>query len=352
VSVNPESLARGGLARIDELCRAQLDTHVFRRELRPLFERSLGFDGYCVNVTDPRTLVITSSVGDGLETASARRLFALERAGRDFNLLRELAVGPKCAASLSETTSGRVERSRRMRDIFLPLGYGDELRAALRVDGRCWGHLHLFRARGGRFDARDVAAVSRLTPRIAAALRDAVRRSLTHVRVEFAPVVVNAARRPGTACDQATEHVRRELDEVPGATVPHVVHQVATHAGTLRASATATSRTMAIGVGRSGAIVEFRPLALARQAAVLVDGARPAAFEQLLFAAARLSPRELEVATALVNGASNDELARTLSIGLFTAKDHVRAVFAKLGVGSRAELCGLARGNPVSRAES
>jgi DNA-binding CsgD family transcriptional regulator len=350
VSVNTESLARGGLARIDELCRARLDTHGFRRELRPLLERSLGFDGYCVNVTDPRTLVITSSVGDGLETDAARRLFALERVGRDFNLLCELAVGSKAVASLSEATSGSVERSRRMRDIFLPLGYGDELRAALRVDGRCWGYLHLFRARGGRFAARDVAAVSRLASRLAAALRDGVRRSLTQAHVEFGPVVVHASRRAGTACDHATERVRRELDEVPGATVPHVVHQVASRAETTSDSASVT--TSSTGVGRSGVVLEFRTLELARTTAVLVDGARPAAFEQLLFYAARLSPRELEVATALVNGASNDELARTLSIRPFTAKDHVRAVFAKLGVGSRAELCGLGRGNRGPRVES
>jgi DNA-binding CsgD family transcriptional regulator len=75
-----------------------------------------------------------------------------------------------------------------------------------------------------------------------------------------------------------------------------------------------------------------------------VDGARAGAFERLLHAAARLSTREREVARALAGGASNEELARALSIRLYTAKDHVRAVFAKLGVSSRLELVAARRG--------
>jgi DNA-binding CsgD family transcriptional regulator len=339
VSERTESLARGGLARILELCRSGLDPFTFRRELRPVLERTLGFEGYCVNLADPETLVVTSSIGDGLGSEQAARLFALEREGRDLNLLRDLAVSASPVATLSDATSGRVERSRRMRELFRPLGYGDELRAALRVDGRCWGYLHLFRAQGGRFGAREVAAVSRLGPSMAAALRDGVRRGLTRTqpRSEFVPALVLATGRRRTACEGETERVRHELDDVPGATVPHVVHELARRGESRHAT----------GVARNGAALEFRPLAVAERPAVLVDVAKPAAFERLLFAAARLSPRELEVALELANGASNAELAHALSIGLFTAKDHVRAVFAKLGVASRAELLLLARGNGV-----
>ena len=50
-----------------------------------------------------------------------------------------------------------------------------------------------------------------------------------------------------------------------------------------------------------------------------------------------LTPREREVAGLLTRGASNQEIAQTL-ISRHTVKDHVKAVYAKLKVASRAEL--------------
>jgi DNA-binding CsgD family transcriptional regulator len=51
-----------------------------------------------------------------------------------------------------------------------------------------------------------------------------------------------------------------------------------------------------------------------------------------------LTPRESEVARLLTRGASNDEIARALWISRYTVKDHVKAIYAKLGVANRAEL--------------
>jgi DNA-binding CsgD family transcriptional regulator len=51
-----------------------------------------------------------------------------------------------------------------------------------------------------------------------------------------------------------------------------------------------------------------------------------------------LTPREREVAQLLTQGATNDDIARALWISRYTVKDHVKAVYAKLEVGGRAEL--------------
>jgi DNA-binding NarL/FixJ family response regulator len=56
----------------------------------------------------------------------------------------------------------------------------------------------------------------------------------------------------------------------------------------------------------------------------------------------RLSPRETEVYELLINGRSNHDIARALYISESTTKVHVRHIFEKLGVHSRAEAARMA----------
>ena|SRR5438132_3292909 len=50
-----------------------------------------------------------------------------------------------------------------------------------------------------------------------------------------------------------------------------------------------------------------------------------------------LTPREIEVLTAVGNGLSNKAAARQLGISPHTVKFHIESLFRKLGAGSRAE---------------
>jgi DNA-binding CsgD family transcriptional regulator len=52
----------------------------------------------------------------------------------------------------------------------------------------------------------------------------------------------------------------------------------------------------------------------------------------------RLSPRELEIARLIANGHTNRTIAVVLDISPWTVSAHVRRVFAKLDVGSRAAM--------------
>lgn len=51
-----------------------------------------------------------------------------------------------------------------------------------------------------------------------------------------------------------------------------------------------------------------------------------------------LSPRELQIARLVAAGDTNRAIASTLDISLWTVSTHMRRIFAKLGVGSRAEM--------------
>jgi DNA-binding CsgD family transcriptional regulator len=51
-----------------------------------------------------------------------------------------------------------------------------------------------------------------------------------------------------------------------------------------------------------------------------------------------LSPRELQIARMVAAGATNRSIAAALDISLWTVSTHLRRVFAKTGVASRAEM--------------
>jgi DNA-binding NarL/FixJ family response regulator len=60
-----------------------------------------------------------------------------------------------------------------------------------------------------------------------------------------------------------------------------------------------------------------------------------------------LTPREADVLELLQDGATNAQIAHTLSIGIETVRTHARNIYRKLGISSRRELARLARQEPV-----
>jgi DNA-binding NarL/FixJ family response regulator len=54
-----------------------------------------------------------------------------------------------------------------------------------------------------------------------------------------------------------------------------------------------------------------------------------------------LTPRERSVASAVLRGWSNVEVAKHLRMAPRTAANHLASIFRKLGIGSRAELAAL-----------
>jgi DNA-binding CsgD family transcriptional regulator len=59
-----------------------------------------------------------------------------------------------------------------------------------------------------------------------------------------------------------------------------------------------------------------------------------------------LSPRELQIARLVAGGATNQAIARTLDISTWTVSTHLRRIFAKLGVCTRAEMVAQLFGTP------
>lgn len=86
------------------------------------------------------------------------------------------------------------------------------------------------------------------------------------------------------------------------------------------------------------AAYEGQPTLAPEAAQALIDASAPRSPEPDY----DLTPREHEVLTLMVDGLSNAEIAEQLVIALSTVKFHVRSIFSKLEVTSRAEAIALA----------
>jgi DNA-binding CsgD family transcriptional regulator len=315
--------------KLRELALEGLDSRAFRQAARPILHRHLAFDAYCVNTCDPVTRAITSSVGDGLPPEQARRLFALERQGRDVNLLAGLGVTAPPVVTLSLATKRAPEKSERMRTIFAPMGFADELRAALTLGEHVWGYLHLFR-KGRTFDASDVRGIEAVAPLLALGLARATVLPRSTKQAPFVPELVAIDRQGAiVGASPAARELLRAFDLDGHQPVPHGVYAAkpGVKAGCFRAP--------------SGDWLAFRRFDLGGRAAILLDRATPDEVRRTTMLAFGLTARERQVAALVLEGLTNAQLAGELHIAVYTAKDHVKALLTKTGASTRSELARL-----------
>lgn len=72
--------------------------------------------------------------------------------------------------------------------------------------------------------------------------------------------------------------------------------------------------------------------------ALTIEPAKSAQLAPIIVTAHRLTVREQEITRAVARGLSNSEIAAQLFLSPHTVRDHLKAVFAKVGVASRGEL--------------
>lgn len=306
----------------------------------------------CWKLTDPQTLLWT---GFGLEDggtgtlATARwRFIDNELLEPDYGKDADLAGRRLPVSTLHRETHGEPERSPRYRLMHRTLGLGAELRAAFRSSGTCWGITALLRGENEPdFSAKEIAFMARIGAHLGHGLRDALLREQAAAGMP--------ARAPGVivlgqdgAVRSLTDQGRFWLDQFPpdreaGLELPAAVHAVARRAlagGSPGPAGPATARVRLT----SGQWLTIQAASLRGDdpghdsVAVTLAPASAAELEPLRLALYDLTPREREVVKLLIRGATIDDIARSLWISRYTVKDHVKAVYAKLHVASRAEL--------------
>ena len=344
----------------------------FALQAARVLARAVPFDGFCVLTMDPATHLPTGEiVQNGLPAAATARLTEIELSGADVNTFAALARADRHAAGLSAATDGDLDRSRRHRELRRPHGLGDELRAALVVDGTTWGALTLLRG-GQRSDF--AAADTALVAAVAAALADGLRRAtlteaVATTRAERGVgVLALAGDDTVLAVDPAAERWLAQLrDEHPTAADRHgaAVHgrdsglpAAAVHGGDngLPVAVTAVAcQARRIAAGQAADATTARARVRTAAGAWLVLHAStaagpdatttvvvgPAPMEEvapLVASAYGLSPRERAVTRLVARGLATTAIGVELHLSPWTVQDHLKAIFGKVGVRSRGEL--------------
>lgn len=325
--------------------RAEIeDTCATARSLPDLFAgaaaalaRAVPSDAYCLNSLDPGTLRETFAHHSFRPPPDLlARFFAIEAGGADVNAVAALAGDPFGAATLHGATGGDPARSARHRDVLAPLGLDRELRVVIRDRGVPWGVVNLFRGTGSPdFSTEEAAFVASLGRTLA----DGIRRTLlldaadasAEAPADTVPgVLVVDLARPDRPQHRSPVAARRlgQLDNADWH-VARVAQQA--HADGEPASMRVCSRN-----GR-WLTLHAEPYG-GTLVSVVVEPTRPAELARLVVEAYGLSAREREIVQLLARGLTNGEISRLLRLSGHTVGDHVKSVFAKLAVHSRAEL--------------
>ncbi len=295
--------------------------------------RAVPSDAYCLNSLDPGTLQETFALHSLRPTpAVLARFFAIEASEDNVNAVPVLAADPVGAATLHQATGGDPTRSARYRDVLVPLGLASELRVVIRDRGVPWGVVNLFRGGGfPDFSAEEAGFVASLGRSLAEGIRRTLLLDAVDAEPDAAPgvLVIDLARPDRTR--HRSPVAARWLSELDNADwhVARIAQQA--HAGGEMAAIRVCSRN-----GR-WLTLHAEPYE-DTLVSVVIEPTRPAELARLVVEAHGLSAREREIVQLLAHGHTNGEISRLLRLSSHTVGDHVKSIFAKLAVHSRAEL--------------
>lgn len=343
-SAGPAGAARAAITRLCAGGREPLD---LLREVAGTLRAVVPYAAAGWQLTDPATLLATGGFAQNVDPATHLRLIENELTGADFAPFPAVARSRAAVTTLTRATGGELRRSARHRTINTAAGWDDELRAVFRSGVTCWGQVCLARAAGEPpFSAQDAAFLAGITQQVGDGLR-------TGLLLDRARSVSAGSGGPGLvvlqddgSVDAVSDDARRWLADLPdeGLELPSVVYEVARRARLLadtgvsgppaRARVRSTSgRWLSVHGARLRPITAGSPTT-----GVIVEPASRSELAPLILQAFELTPRESEITGMLVRGLSTAEIASSLWLSPYTVRDHVKAIFGKLGVRSRPEL--------------
>ncbi|RVW08371.1 LuxR family transcriptional regulator [Prescottella agglutinans] len=330
------------------VCDAALgsaDVVEFRHAVLDAIRARIPYDVALIATVDPATLLPTSQTTIGVDPVPRR---AVETAARlehgpppYGDAIGKLARKPVGVETIRDALGEDLRRTLPYAEILEPLGMDDELRFVLRGrDGRCWGCGTVMRGPGRRFSREDVRLLAGAVRSIGDGLRLSLIRQAPRVLAEVpggpSVVILGSNDEVESATASALAYLDRISDESETRMVPALFA-----AERLRNSGAAAAVTRARTLDGEWVVIRAGKLdgrGTAGRVAVTLEPAGPGEIVSLLAAIHGLTAREAEVLDHILAGMTRVEVAHRLFVSPYTVQDHLKSIYAKIGVNSRQEL--------------
>jgi DNA-binding CsgD family transcriptional regulator len=341
------------MTRVDEkrqfsqLLHRPLDIGTFFDAVDRALARLVPFDSSCWLGLDPSTLLPTSHFTRESDAYDhLKQIAANEFLDEDVNKFSTLARAASPVGLLSEATGGTPARSKRFREVLAPHGFthGDELRAVFIEGDAVWGCVALHRQHGA-FTSSEAQLVADLGAIIGEGIHRAV--LLTALMTGPGPGLPGLILvRPDGSIESITPAAASFLAEIVDSTgrspgLPLVVASLVAKVrgtGPTEKGEGATARLPRKAGGWHllyASLLDGRPDG---RVGVMVYPEKVPELPPVVAAAHDLTSREREVTSLVLQGCSTQEISARLHVSPYTVQDHLKKVFAKVGVRSRREL--------------
>lgn len=335
---------------IAALAASGLDLNTLHAEGIRRIGRDVGTELTCWATLDPETLVISAMAsGDARIPSRYDPLLAdAEYSPDEPHTFASMARRDEALTRLSDLPRRERDRSARVRNVWRPLGVDQELRILFRSGGAYWGAAGMVRS-GGDFTDREVEYLTAVAPAIASATRVAVRSEVSSGATDghAAIVVLDRHGDVRSATPEALQW-RERLDEIEAGRFLMFMRVMAR--GALGSASGGFRARIRDGRGQ-WTLMRASTLVGADDDDQVAVSIEPALGEQLLgliLAAYDLSPRERDVCRQVIAGHPTSLIAAHLFVSTNTVQDHLKSVFAKVGVRSRGELVARLEPQPVT----
>ncbi len=334
------------LDAIERLASDRLSAQELLEQAAARIDRVVPTDGYFMAATDPgTTLCIGTGLVRHLPAEQCQPHWDYEFLVPDYLKYADIARSGHRVADIHDATGGRPQRSPRFKQYSAATGFRSEVRLAFTVDGAAWGLAQLNRLTA-RFTDDEKAWLDRAAASIARGLRLAmVAEPASSPAVARGPgvVLLDDGSRVVSATPEAVEWLD-ELDpellisDVGHLRLPFHAHGFATRVRAAHEDGEPQIRSRlrtrrGVWLLMHGAVLEGTG-----QVALIIEPAKSADVAPLIIEAYGLTDRELDITRAIARGLGTNEIAAELFLSPHTVRDHVKAVFEKVGVSSRGEL--------------
>ena len=348
-----DALHRSARNTLGRLARARMDNDVFCWEAAQVLRRAIGFDTWSWVLLDPGAGLPTRyTLTNPVIGHNPRRYFSLDLQSRAASPPPG-RTRPAKVSVLSAATGGALDRDPLWREMLGPGGLGDQLGAHLAADGVGWAYLGLYRDEGRAwFTPGDAAFVASVAPLLAARLRGGLRQttSASTDPAEAGTIIVDRDLKLVTATSHAWRWIARLGLETPSDAEPlpgFIYAILARLAHTTQPDQSAQVRLQA--ADGTWTLVRVAPLTgpqVDGGYAITLQTAPAAELTHVLMPAWNLTARERDVAALIIEGRSSDDIAASLFLSPHTVRDHIKAIFGKVGVHNRRHLTAALTGQP------